>query len=418
MGKITLILLIFSCNFAKAQWFQIEEPDPEDLCFRAIQFPVEDTGFVVNHLGIGKTVDGGESWVYTNIEGSFSKVDFIGVDTGIVCCGITGGENLIRTYNGGETWQFPTQFFIVAQDVELLENGDIFFVENTGDVLLHHFTDFYNNYEDSELWQGYGNDIVFPNENSGYIAGYIDKFDSASVVVRTFDGGYNWFNTLAIADGPETEISFPSPAIGYGRSHYPNRIWKSIDFGNTWELLPFEFRPDLDPTQVSIVKIYFFNDTVGYVAVQTIPEPFVYHYQIFRTTDGAVTWDLTSFSEDDIGPTDIFCTDPFECYMTTCGGGIYKTTNGGIIDTGQVAISNILTMDITIYPNPTSGIILVEGISNALDAPDITNLFGQKINYKILSLEETKIIIDLTNLPCGIYYISNNKNLPKKILKL
>jgi len=411
MKKLYLLIIFFNCLNVRAQWVQIEEPDSSDLCFRAIQFPAKDTGFVANHNGIYKTVDGGVSWIYTNIEGSFSKIDFIGVDTGIVCCGITGGENLIRTYNGGETWQFPSQFYIVAQDVELLPNGDIFMVENAGDVLLHHFTDFYNNYVDSEFWQGYGNDIDFPSENIGYISGYIDNFDSASVVIRSFDGGFNWYNTLPSADGPENEISFPTPEIGYGRGHVKNQIWKSTDSGFTWELLPFEFRPDLDPIAVSIVKIYFFNDTVGYAGIQTFPEPFVYHYQVFRTMDGGVSWDSTSFSEDDIGPTDIYCTDPLTCYLTTCGGGIYKTTNGGgNLDT-TIIINQLNEVNplksLNVYPNPAKNKIII-AINNPLNINSSSNISICDLSGKNILQIEIKSIeteIDVSQFAAGIYFV-------------
>lgn len=404
MKTIYLSFLIFYGTFGFGQWIQIEESAIEDPCFWAIQFPAEDTGFVIGHSLIGKTEDGGDTWAYTEIDGSFSKVDFINTDTGIVCCGVTGGENFTMTYDGGETWDFPTQFFIVGQDIEFLKDGTIFILENFGGTAyLHKFSNFYNEYIGSEDWLGYGIDIDFPVIDTGYINGFLDDFVDESSVVRSEDGGSIWSSSSLGVTGPIDELVFPSARVGYGRGDDTRRIWKSVDYGYTWNLLPWEFGGLLEDWQIDISKIYFFDENTGYLSVHTNPDLGVDHYEVFRTEDGGESWDSTSFSEDDIYVSDIYCTDPLTCYLSTCIGGIYKTTNGGgnIDTTVTNSISHcIATFDIKIFPNPASNTITFSFPDNIIPQYFITyNAYGENIDINVTG----NLVLDISKITPGIY---------------
>ncbi|HRH54624.1 MAG TPA: T9SS type A sorting domain-containing protein, partial [Chitinophagales bacterium] len=105
------------------------------------------------------------------------------------------------------------------------------------------------------------------------------------------------------------------------------------------------------------------------------------------------------------------------CFVLTCDK-IYKTTNGGGIDTSDLAVSIVIPNDILIYPNPTTGIVSIFGVNSYFEMPQLVNLFGEKIYYDILNSEGETITINLASLPSGIYYLLNSKNQSTKILKI
>ena len=71
-----------------------------------------------------------------------------------------------------------------------------------------------------------------------------------------------------------------------------------------------------------------------------------------------------------------------------------------------------ITENISIFPNPTTGIITIVGNINELKTLEIYNLLGQNVTSKTnrLKNEETKVIIDLSSLKTGVYFVKTNRN--------
>jgi len=90
------------------------------------------------------------------------------------------------------------------------------------------------------------------------------------------------------------------------------------------------------------------------------------------------------------------------------GGGTQFTDTEVKIDNMSLTKVDVLTaMDIKdkknikIYPNPSDGILRVDGINDAVI--NIYNSLGQQMNYTFLNEEHN--ILDLSNLPKGFYII-------------
>jgi hypothetical protein len=76
------------------------------------------------------------------------------------------------------------------------------------------------------------------------------------------------------------------------------------------------------------------------------------------------------------------------------------------------------SLDISIYPNPTKGQITIEGNHSELEQTKIFNTIGQDVSafMKIIEKTESKLIIDLSSLNDGIYFVKTRTS-AMKILK-
>ena len=62
---------------------------------------------------------------------------------------------------------------------------------------------------------------------------------------------------------------------------------------------------------------------------------------------------------------------------------------------------------ITLFPNPTSDILTVKGNPAELRQLAVTNSFGQLqvIDREVTRVSDTHVVLDLQNLPAGIYVL-------------
>ena len=401
------ILFLFQIHCSLAQWNLIEENVMGYQCYNDIEFISDSVGFVVTYNLIGKTENAGTTWSFDSTKiGFFDIIDFINADTGIVCCYPVDGTEIILTMDGGSTWSFPdiadVSFYI--DDIELLNSGKIKIIESIPDnLLLHNISDFYTDYEGTMLLSGYATDIDFPSVDTGYMAGFFDIEFTSSNVIRTYDGGLTWLPSDSELNGPDLGICFPTSQVGYGYGDGLTQIWKSEDYGNIWELLEWDFSQGLDPHDIDITNVYFYNSEVGFVATSTEIGDDV-HFEVLRTIDGGMTWDSTDFDGGtEIYVTDIFCTDQLTCYMTTCNSGIYKTSNGGgNIDTTIINSIGQFNSDLRIsfFPNPASNSIFINFTNeNKQISIKTFNSFGERVN---LDLQKNSYN-DISQLPSGMY---------------
>ncbi|MFA7688371.1 MAG: T9SS type A sorting domain-containing protein, partial [Moheibacter sp.] len=73
---------------------------------------------------------------------------------------------------------------------------------------------------------------------------------------------------------------------------------------------------------------------------------------------------------------------------------------------------NELENKITLYPNPTTGIINLQ-TQQKVNSVSVYNLMGQKVSFHPLNKENTSI--DISNLSSGIYFVEVILNNNKKI---
>ncbi len=201
----------------------------------------QNTGILIGNLGtIMRTTNGGLS--FDSVAGNpapsnvtFRGIYFINDLTGYVVSGITN-YRLMKTTDGGLNWYagygsappYSNPYFIYAFNENKLlvlnQLGDIYISTNGG--LL------WNNYYSGTSVNLYK--TVFINSDTGFVCGDWGRCR------YTTNGGYNWINmagSMLSQDVHFFDIEYRNGAVYLtGNSKY---IWKSSNYGLTWDTIPF-----------------------------------------------------------------------------------------------------------------------------------------------------------------------------------
>ncbi len=115
-------------TFDKGQTWQTIDPGFE-IYAKDINFPDAQTGYIVGASGrIAKTVDYGENWelIITDTNYRLEKAEFIHPDTGWIVANdmISGywGGSILRTFDGGENWDYHYIDDFELNDIEMINN--------------------------------------------------------------------------------------------------------------------------------------------------------------------------------------------------------------------------------------------------------------------------------------------------------
>ena len=108
------------------------------------------------------------------------------------------------------------------------------------------------------------------------------QYDANGVILKSTDGGKNWFHVRQNIDYRINDIEFVDSKIGYAGG-YLGYLIKSVDGGDHWEKL-------VSPTGDDIKTISFVSRDTGYMAAD--------FGKVFKTTDGGRTWKSHSLPYD------------------------------------------------------------------------------------------------------------------------
>ncbi len=264
------------------------EPCSSDLT--DVAFGLNDVAFIDNqnvvavgsHGSILKSTDGGDTWrkIRSDIYNHLYKLQFTSNTIGY-----TIGNKMLKTDDAGESWypielpksasSYPSPDNLVFANSEIGfvfgRDGKIFKTEDGGRYWKQ------TNYGNNTLNSGY-----FINESTGYICG------NSKILIKTIDEGKTWENI--VLDFPEfrydtkfIDIFFLNDQVGFILGDR-GEIIKTIDGGNTWAFL----------TQVLTSgrsKIKFKNENEGYIVGD------FNGIQIYKTTDGGITWNSDSIND-------------------------------------------------------------------------------------------------------------------------
>jgi photosystem II stability/assembly factor-like uncharacterized protein len=222
------------------------------------------------------------------------------------------------------------------------------------------------------------NSISFSDADHGYAVG-----DGS--ILKTTNGGTNW---TIIKNGVYKQflsVCFTNVNTGYIVEGYDS-ILRTQDGGMTWQnsYYPRGF----------LTSINFINSNTGFAMGEA--------GTLLKTTNGGSTWNqLSCGASCYLGA--IAFTSPDTGYLVGSCGTILKTTNGGGYPVG---VSELTTnpSPITVFPNPASTEITLE--TAPLLVPGyliIYNLQGQPIITG--QITEPKTQIDISTLPCGVYFV-------------
>jgi len=334
--------------------------DSSDVFFRSVYFTDNNHGWAVgfpNDLFIGviyQTTDGGSHWhAQDSAEVDLHDIYFVDVDTGFVCGGASSKSLILKTINGGATWEI---------------NMD----NSYGTLSAIHFSDLLHG------WAVGHKGIVMITENSGKVW---------NRRIPNLDVGYSYLY----------DIQFFDQDTGWCLG--ANYLFKSINGGDEWNLKS-------EPDYFLYTALHFYNEKTGWLLAGY--QDYFTTNRILHTSDGGASWQ-SQYSTQSENLTSIFFIDDKIGWATSFNGLILKTTNGGITSIDEFSNRPKKYELSQNYPNPFNPKTMINyhlPIANYVDL-SIYNLLGQSV-ARLVSDEQTagrhQVAWDARNMPSGIYY--------------
>jgi len=470
---------IFTTTDGGISWTTYQHPSESYLS--SLWFPEPDTGYIAGDDGmILKTTNGGSSWVeiQTGFTTIFKDIMFSSTSTGLAV-GYNG--EVLRTTDGGITWTqtllsdsviiysigmfHPDTILLLGYSNSTLYPINYPFMARSTDggvsweLLDHEWTVTFPLYvtalpggtsyatggigmlvrsdDYGETWtylssmvsiiEGWGDGIRaidFPDGETGYaVAG-----DRKSTVLKTIDGGDNWFQLDSVFSWINhlTAVEFTSPQRGYIGGV---NLYSTFDGGNTWNCryegtwpkhirsiafntpwtgiavglnglflrthntgqswVPMTSVPGYDEYDYSCA--FFLDDSVGYVGSDVM---------LLKTFDGGLTW--TSLPHPWIS--DIYFTDR-ETGYGIMAFEVTKTTDGGLSWTPLNVPTNKPLLSVFFYDADTGFVSGGQHITSSLifkttDAGETWQEFRMPTIYP---MEDIVVTENYNVFACGWY---------------
>jgi photosystem II stability/assembly factor-like uncharacterized protein len=332
---IILSVIVISCskqgvstNPPVDPWQKLNAPAFGELL--DMKFTSADTGYI---LGVKNsddsvynilisTYDGGQNWktyAYRNHQfltdtsnGVLQSIYVSPFQSNIL---FTGGNNLLRSTDGGASWH------IVDKVIKTGSTNMIFFdpangISSTGEGISRTtdsgftWTIFYNPMLSFQL-------LPFTSSLTGYFAeGSQLEGYATGIMGKTIDGGKTW-NLLNYPFDDIVSVSFVNDNIGYvsmltasgniAQSHSGSKLIKTSDGGNSWQII---IPNPIDDSGIGYYNLHFMNETEGFCT----------NNGILHTHDGGNTWQ----KESDITASMLCFPDIHTAYAVDINGIVYK----------------------------------------------------------------------------------------------
>jgi len=392
----------------------LEKDFQQGIDLKSVFFTSTNNGCTVGNSGaIFITNDGGMTWINSPSHTScnLNSVYFINGNCGYA----VGGGAIIKTVDNGANWN-------VLSYVSNRNLTSVYFTDSLTGVAVGYEIDTWNAIalktdDGGNTWyMTYQNNffdsysrlfgVYFTNTVNGYAVGYVENAEGPSgILLTTFDGGETWITQRPFGFNPLRSISFPSHDTGYiaggNGNDYNFTVYKTMD-GWDFGIVPQGIVADL-------FSVFFTDGNHGITTGS--------NGQIYRTTDGGMTWNLHSIGVSTI-LTSVYFPDDTTGYIVGNCGIILKTIDAGatwtiLKDCGTVGVTEKIPQhsEFTVYPDPAYDKITIEASSHFVQGNlSISNLSGQDFISFMITRE--KMQIDLSGLPAGTYFIrlTSDKN--------
>jgi photosystem II stability/assembly factor-like uncharacterized protein len=231
--------------------------------------------------------------------------------------------------------------------------------------------------------------LCFVNSNTGYAAG------TFGTIIKTSDGGSTWSTLESYGESATfNSIFFIDENTGFAVGD-GNFLMNTTDGGITWN-------QGYIPANVSLRSVYFQDINTGYIVGES--------GSIFLTNDGGITW------TQQLSGT----TQHLSGVVVSNHVGFAVGNFGTILKTDEVGVwvnnkSSVKTIKIT--PNPAADQVNVDipGYSEN-GILTISTITSQEIRN--IQITNSKITLDISNLPAGIYLVRFTGNNSTRIGKL
>lgn len=386
---ISIFILLHLSGINQINWQESNLPD--SISVFGIDFNSQGTYFITTNKGVLSSEDG-FSWVNSNLSIPLNKI-FINENNTIYT------ESLLSYY-----WSYDSGISWLVGSLDGL--GSPHCLYNLGDSITFIGT-----------WSG----GLYRTNNSGITWQNVIPSTNSEV-----------FKVVAM----DSQLNMYAGSTNYGpNENNKGGLYKSVDFGLTWEQYALDYH------YVSDVAI----DSEDKMFVTTSGQNFTGAYGIYRSEDYGWTWDMI-YDERQSGTIDVNEYDelivstipPFEpaaALLSTDNGNnwedlisnldcfnildikftpnnklaaICRNSNKLFFTEEMVFCDNTIKSDLLVYPNPSSGLIKIKGISDDLKSIKISNLLTGCEEGKHMTQnnpENDCLILDLTYLKAGIYLV-------------
>ena len=161
------------------------------------------------------------------------------------------------------------------------------------------------------------NDILFYNEELGYVAGQDNTFAYST------DAGQKWTSVSINAGTTWNSLSAPTSTVVYavGNNNTTFQVYKSTDSGATWSVTG----TSTAPANVDYHSVDFVDASTGYIAGVVGPGGEL----VYKTTNGGTDWTATAADPGASQINDIHVYDATTLWAVNSSGIVYKTTDSG-----------------------------------------------------------------------------------------
>jgi len=281
--------------------------------------------------GVFKSTNGGASWGHSN-SGLANLVTALASDPitpAIVYAGTKGG-GVFKTTNGGATWSRSssglTDEFITALAVDTNVPTVVYAGTLSGGVFKSPDAGASWSPSNASLAATRAEVLAISRnpQSSAVVYG-----GGAAGVFRSDDGGNSWkpknsglpveFGVFALAIDPQASATIYAGTDGRG-------VFKSSDGGTSWS--PSNGGGDLTTARIGALIIDPQNPAILYAGILGFLG-FDDVGRVYKSSNGGITWSLTNFFSF-FGVTALAIGPPATVYAGTEGGGVLKSTDGGV----------------------------------------------------------------------------------------
>lgn len=333
----------------------------------SVSFANESRGIATSRAGkYYLTNDGGNSWIgrTSPMETHFWNATYSDDNH----CFVAGqGGDFMRSSNGGNTWEY----FNCGTSLDRMSFRDnqTGYALSSSEYLVLGSRFLYKTINGGSSWFPLGLDnlsAVCLKGNDTIVA-----VGTAGRLLVTADDGATYTNyNKSISYDNFSDIHFPSADTGYATG-YLGDIVKTVDAGESWELLPH------GPFQY-LHSVSFTDNNRGFVTADS---------SVYLTTDGGLTWNRIFSSHYCMHLTDIIFVDQYTGFVIgESNGGIYRTDHGGFTWNLIYEFSYESPRSIYFLDKDTGFVALSSSVMRTTDG-------GQ--NWSITEIENECIFLDM-----------------------
>jgi photosystem II stability/assembly factor-like uncharacterized protein len=327
-----------------------------------IDFVDDEVGYALtDYIDLYKTTNGGKNWSTEDLIGwgDFYTMCFLNRDTGFVAGSIQSNDGIIKTTDGGLTW------------------------ETIGPAHLQNM-------------YGIVYDLDFASPTVGYMTGEIWGTGGMwpGEVMKTVDGGDNWFSLgLDIECFEMKDIEIIDENIVYVAGC--DFILKTENGGEAWSYLNL---PNENPIQFNSVS--FVNENIGFAVGAG------YEETILRTTDAGITWEILE-SPTPVNLTRATFFNENQGLIFGNAGVVFRLDTGLFVNMEEHLPPTMAENSPKLFPNPASDKINIGPLfpDSDFEYVDIYNIQGIPVRSFKADAGQPYLTLSISDLSAGIYVL-------------